>query len=328
MTHIRSLRPINFLTAAFMAFSAPPTVQAETYPSKPITFIVPFGAGGTADVIARVLAEQVGASLGQAVVVDNRTGADGTIGAHAVVRALPDGYTLLQASTSHAILPSLRSDLPYDWQRDLVPVFGISTVPQAIAVSGKSEIRSMADLAASAKSFSGGANYSSGGAGSISHLTAAFVAQELKMSVVHVPYRGLSNAVQAVLSQEVQFTVVNIPDVIQLTKAGSLRLLAVTSERRVPQLPDVPTLVEQGFGGWTSSSWSAYLVPAKTPPDVIERLQRAFLVAAAEPKVKERLDPIGVSLQPMVGRDLGTFLQNESTRWRKVIEANQITLKN
>ena len=318
---------LAFAAAALAAAGSPAAAHAETYPSRPITVIVPFAAGGTADLIARVLAEAAARQLGEPLIIDNRSGGDGTIGAQVAARAKPDGHTLLQISTGHVILPTLRSDAGYDWQRNFIPVFGATTVPQAIAVSGKSQIRTTADLAAAAKAAPKGIDYASGGAGSISHLTAAYIVHALNVQATHVAYRGLSNAVQAVRSDQVLFTVVNIPDVAELVKSGSLRLIAVTSEERLPQFPDVPTLAEQGFKGWTSSSWSAYLAPAKTPPEILDRLYRAYSAAASDPDVKERLRQIGVSVQPMNGNELGSFMRKESNLWRSVIQENQIKLE-
>jgi tripartite-type tricarboxylate transporter receptor subunit TctC len=302
--------------------------QSGAYPSRPITVIVPFAPGGSADVLARVLGERAGAELGQAVVVDNRSGGDGVIGAQAAARARPDGYTILQLSTAHAILPSLRANMPYDLKRDFVPVFGATGVPQALAVSAKSNIRSLADLAAAAKAMPNGINYASGGTGSISHLTAARVVQSMKAKATHVPYRGLSNAVQAVVGDQVQFTVVNIPDVLELTRSGALRLLAVTSEQRLPYLPNVPTLAELRFPDAHVVSWSAYVAPVNTPPEVIARLHGAYTKAASDPAVHERLAKIGVTVRTMSGSDLGRFLEEEAVRWRRVIEENDIKLEN
>jgi tripartite-type tricarboxylate transporter receptor subunit TctC len=314
------------LGAALLACAA--QAQPAAFPSRPVTVIVPFSAGGTADVLARVLAEKVGAELGQPVVVDNKSGGDGIIGAQAAARARPDGYTLLQVSTAHVILPSLRQDIPYDWRRDFVPVFGASGVPQAVVVSGKSNIRSLADLATAARTAPAGINYASVGTGSIIQLTAARLVQALKLKATHVPYRGLSNAVQAVLGEQVQFTVVNMPDVIEQVKAGTLRLLAVTSEQRLPYLPNVPTLAEQGFADATVASWSAYVAPASTPPEIVERLHLAYAKAAADPAVRERLGKLGLAFNMMSGPQLGKFMADEAARWRRVIEDNHIKLEN
>lgn len=328
MVDLKQLFRACLAIAAAGLLSGVALAQTAPYPSRPITVVVPFAAGGTADVAARILAERAGAELGQSIVIDNRSGAGGVIGAQAVVRAKPDGYTVLQISTAHAILPGLRKDVPYDLGRDLAPVFGATVVPQALAVNARSAIRSIADLAATTRTNPAGINYASGGTGSISHLTAARVMQHYKISATHVPYRGLSNAVQAVLGNQAQFTVVNIPDVLELTRSGALRLLAVTSEQRLPYLPEVPTLAEQGMPDSVSVSWGAYLVPANTPGDVIERLHNAYAKAANDPGVKERLGKLGMTIKAMNGVTLGRFIQDETTRFSRTIEDNQIKLDN
>lgn len=325
MIHFRKFACALLAVTALAAGSA--AAQAA-YPNRPITIIVPFAAGGTADVEARVLAERLAADLGQPVVIDNRSGGDGVIGAQAGARAKPDGYTVLQVSTAHVILPSLRPDIPYDWRRDFVPVFAATATPQALVVNAKSNLRSLADLVAAARANPAGINYASGGTGSLSHLTSARLVQALKLRATHVPYRGLSNAVQAVLGDQVQFTAVNMPDVIELTRSGALRVLGVTSEQRLPYLPNVSTLAEQGIPDPASASWRAYVAPANTPPDIVERLYAALAKAANEPGVKERFDKLGLTVKVKNGAELGRFMAEESTRWRRVVEDNQIKLEN
>ena len=302
-------------------------VAQQPFPSMPIKLVVPFAAGGTADVVGRLFAERIGADLGQPALVDNRSGAGGGIGAQAVARAKADGHTILSISTAHVIAPSLTKNLPYDLDKEFIPVFGVAAVPEVLAVNAKSPIRSVADIAAAAKGPKG-VSYSSGGAGSLSHLTSARLANELKVSATHVPYRGLSETIQAVVGDHVQFTFVNIPDVIELAKAGNVRLLAVTSERRQPSLPDVPTMVELGYPGFVAYSWTGYVVPAGTPPDVLTRLQNAFVQAAADPALQERLAKLGVAIRSRVGSDYGQFLHEEGARWKKVIEDNKIKIEN
>ena len=312
---------------AAAAFVGGAAAQSTQYPTKPITLIVPYAPGGTGDVVARVFAEKVRAVLGQPVIVENRAGAGGAIGAQAVARSKPDGYTLMLMATAHVILPSLQQ-VPYDWERDFTPVFGVTATPLVFAVRAKSNIRSMADLAATAKSMSGGINYSSGGSGSISHLTAVRLVQSLKISAVHVPYRGFSGAVQALLGDQVQFICATVADVIELTKSGDFRLLAVTSEKRVPSLPDVPTMAELGFADFDAASWNAYLVPATTPSDIVDRLYNAFAKTASDPGVQEQLAKLGVAVRAKNRTELVKFIHDESVRWRRVVEENKIKIEN
>jgi tripartite-type tricarboxylate transporter receptor subunit TctC len=302
--------------------------SASPYPTRPIKIFVPYVAGGTGDVVARVLGEKTGAELGQPMIIDNRPSANGASAAQAVARSDPDGYTLLNLVPAHIIIPSLQRDVPYDWERDFTPVFGAAMVPLAFAVRAKSNIRSFADLVATAKSMSGGINYGSGGIGSTSHLALARLTGELKISATHVPYRGFRGAVEALLGDQVQIICTTIADVLELTKSGDFRILAVTSDKRLPYLPDVPTMIELGFADFNATSWNSYVAPTKTPSDVIDRLYSAYAKAAADPGVQDRLGNLGVTMKPMNGIELGKFLHEDSARWRRIIEENHITMEN
>lgn len=315
------------LGAAAAVLTGGAAAQSTAFPTKPVTVIVPYAAGGTGDVVARILGEKARAALGQPVVVENRAGAGGAIGAQAVARSKPDGYTVLLMATAHVILPTLQQ-VQYDWERDFTPVFGVTATPLVFAVRAKSNIRSVADLVATAKSMPGGINYASGGPGSISHLAAARLVTTAQISGVHVPYRGFSGAVQALLADQVQFICATVADVIELAKSGDFRLLAVTSEQRVPNLPDVPTMAELGFADFYAASWNAYLVPTNTPNDVVDRLYNAYAKTANDPAVQEQLAKLGVAVRARNRADLGKFLHEESVRWRRVIEENKIKLEN
>jgi tripartite-type tricarboxylate transporter receptor subunit TctC len=297
------------------------------YPTMPVKLIVPFAAGGAGDVVARVLAEKVGAELGQPIVVDNRAGGNGAIGTQAAIRSRPDGYTLLQMSAANVILPILQENI-YDWERGLTPVFGLGSVPYAIAVNAKSSIRSIADLVATARSTPGGINYASGGTGSPSHLAPARLAGELKISAVHVPFKGLSGAVQALLGNQVHFVCATTVDVLQPAKAGEFRLLAVTSEQRLADLPDVPTMAELGFADFHPATWYAYLVPANTPGAIVDRLHNALAKAAGDPGVRDRLGKLGLTIRARNGAELAGFMREDAARWRRVIQENQIKIEN
>jgi tripartite-type tricarboxylate transporter receptor subunit TctC len=302
-------------------------LAADAFPAAPVKVIVPYGAGGTGDVVARIVGEKAGAELGQPVIVENRSGAGGIIGAQAVKQAKPDGYTLLFLATAHVILPSLQQ-VPYDWAKDYTPVFGVTASPLVFAVHATSGIRTVADLAKLAKSRPKGLNYASGGPGSISHLAAARLAHDLKVNGTHVPFRGFSPAVQALMGDQVDFICAAVADVLALSKSGDIRLLGVTSDKRQPLLPEVPTMKEQGLGDFQAASWNAVVAPAGTPPDVVERLNKAFGRAAADAGVRERLARIGVSVISRSEADLEKFLREESERWRKVIQDNGIKVEN
>jgi tripartite-type tricarboxylate transporter receptor subunit TctC len=302
-------------------------LAADAFPTSPVKVVVPYGAGGTGDVVARIVGEKAGALLGQPVLVDNRSGANGIIGAQAVKQANPDGYTLLFMATAHVILPNLQQ-VPYDWSKDFTPVFGITSTPLVFAVHSKTGVRSMKDLIKLAKSRPKGLNYASGGAGTISHLAAARLVQELKIEGTHVPFRGFSPAVQALMGDQVDFICATVADVIALSKSGDFHILGIAADKRAPLLPDVPTMKEQGFGDFYAASWNAYFAPRGTPPEIVSRLGTAFNQATADPGVQERLAKFGVSVSPKNPANLEKFLQEEAARWHKVIQDNDIKLEN
>lgn len=301
--------------------------QSGAYPSMPIKLVVPFAAGGTGDVVARLLAEKAAVDLAQTIVVDNRAGAGGVIGADSVAKAKADGYSLLFLATAHVILPNLQKT-PYEWERDFKPVFGITATPLVFAVQSKSGIRNLTDLAAAAKASPQGLNYASGGAGSISHLAAARLVQRLKVSGVHVPYRGFSAAIQGLLGDQIQLICATVSDVAELAKGGEIRVLAVTSEQRIGSMPEVPTMAELGFNDFVAASWNAVVAPANTPAAAINRLSSAFAQAVRDPEVLQKLGQRGVMIRAMSAADVGNFLREESSRWARVIQENHIKLDN
>ena len=318
---------LALVLGASAAFVGGAATQAESnYPRRPITAIVPYAPGGTGDVVARIVGEKAGSGLGEPVVIVNRSGADGIIGAEFAARSKPDGYTLLLMATAHLILPSLRK-APYNWEHDFSAVWGVTATPLVIAVHSNSEIRSLADLAAKSNATPDGLFYASGGTGTISHLAAVRLLQSLKVNGTHVPYRGFSEAVQALMGDQVQFICATVADVVQLAKGGRFRLLAVTSEQRMSILPDVPTMAELGFADIYAASWNAYLVPTKTPSDIIDRLHDAYTSAANDASVHERLGKLGIGTKPMNRVELEKFLRDESARWRVVIEQNNIKIE-
>jgi tripartite-type tricarboxylate transporter receptor subunit TctC len=324
---MRRLANISVIQAVLLAFCNIGLSHSADFPAGPIKVVVPYAAGGNGDVVARTLGEKVGGDLGQPIVIENRSGGNGVVGAQFVARAKPDGYTLMQMASQHVIIPSLEKSLPYDLDRDFVPVFGISEVPLAFAVHKGSSIHSIADLVSLANSTPGGINYASGGAGSISHLAAAWMLEELKIKGTHIPFRGFGPAVQALLGDQVQFICVTTADLLALQKSGDVVLLAVTSEHRVAELPDVPTMIELGYPDFQASSWNAYIAPSKTPLEIIERLYKAYSSAASDSGIRERLAKASVELKPMSEDELERFIRDEEARWRRVIEDNHIEIQ-
>lgn len=315
----------TLLLAAAASLAGAASAQPARFPNLPIKLVVPYAAGGVGDLVARVLSERASRELGQPVLVENRTGAGGAIGAEAVARAKPDGYTLLLMATAHVILPALQKT-SYDWERDLAPVFGVTSSPLLFAVSASSSIRSLNDLAAAGNAAAGGINYASGGAGSISHLAEVRLMQVLKSKGTHVAYRGFSSAVEALLGGQVDLVCAAYADLGQLVQAGKVRVLAVTADKRYFALPDVPTMLEQGFQDFTAASWNAVMAPEGIPADIAERLHQAFAKAAQDPGVRERLSKLGVGWMPKTRAELGQFQREESARWKRVVQENGIKL--
>jgi tripartite-type tricarboxylate transporter receptor subunit TctC len=313
------------MVAAFLLLQSPS--EGASFPTMPVKIIVPYAPGGSGDIAARVLGERASAELGQAILVDNRSGAGGILGLRAAARAKPDGYTLVQMATGHVTLPSLIKDVGYDLAHDFTPVFGTTSTPLVFAVNARSDVHSFGDLVAEARSMPGGLKFASGGTGSVSHLVAADLAQRLKMRATQVPYRGFSEAVTALLGGQVQFICATTADAGELARTDAIRVLAVASARRAANLPDVPTMAELGFDNFEAASWNAYLAPAGTPSTVINRLYDAYAKAANDPMVRDQLGKLGITITVMNGDQLAKFIANETIRWRRVIEENQIRIE-
>jgi tripartite-type tricarboxylate transporter receptor subunit TctC len=314
------------LLLGIASFASSGTADSQSvYPTTTIKAIVPFAPGGSGDVLARVFGEKVGTDLGKSIIIENRSGAGGAMGTQAVINAKPDGYTLLQGASATVIIPLFQPNL-FNWERDLTPVAGIGSIPLVFVVNATSNIRSIADLAAKARSMPGGLNYGSGGNGSVSHLAAARLMADSKITGTHINFRGFSAAVQALLGDQVQVVCVTTADVTQLAQAGTVRALAVTSEQRFPDLPDVPTMAELGFSDFYASSWNGYLAPAKTPAEIVNRLYTAYAAAGKDPDVQARLGKLGFVLKIRNPAELENFMRDESNRWGRVIRENNIKM--
>jgi tripartite-type tricarboxylate transporter receptor subunit TctC len=324
------LRPIAraaLALAAALCVLAPAAAQTASFPNRPLKLIVPFPAGGSSDILGRTFAEKVQADLGQPVVVDNRSGGNTVIGTQAAAASRPDGYTLLQVTPNAAIVGSLQAGLPYDMERDFTPVIGVGAVPLLLAVSAKSNIHSIQDLVATARSAPGGATYASGGIGSLGHLAPARLVRELKITGTHVPYRGVSPALQDLAADRLNFMLVSSLEGMQMARSGLIRVLGVTSEQRMASLPDVPTMAELGVRDFTPAVWYGFVVPAKTPPAIVERLAKSFAKVASDPSVRERLGALGLTVKLRSAPEFGRYLHEETVRWSRVVKDNDIRME-
>jgi tripartite-type tricarboxylate transporter receptor subunit TctC len=296
-----------------------------TYPSKPIRLIVPFAPGGGNDTVARTVAQRLSSALGQPVVVDNRPGAGGVLGAELAAKAPADGYTLFLGGVgSHAINPNLQRNMPYDPLRDFAPVSLIAAAPLIIVVHPSLPVKSVPDLIALAKSKPGALNYASNGNGSSSHLAAAMFESMTGTRMVHVPYKGLSPALQDLVTGQVQLMFSSVVGILPQVNAGKLRAIAVTSTNRLPLVPDLPTVAESGVPQYQSSSWYGILAPAGTPRDVVERLNSEIVRAVRDPEVQKVLASDGAVPIGSTPDEFAAHIRGELERLGKVIREARI----
>jgi tripartite-type tricarboxylate transporter receptor subunit TctC len=281
------LRTFTALFSAFVWMTSSGAHAQANYPTRTITLIVPFAAGGPTDIIARIIAQSLSQSLGQSVIVDNRPGGGGNLGIAMVARANPDGHTLLLTSTAIAVNPGLFTNLPYDPIKDFAPISELVNAPNVLFVRPDSGITSIADLVAKAKAEPGKYNYASPGVGTKSHLTGELLKLRAGVSIQHIPYRGGGPATQALVSGTVQLGSVALAPVEPLIKSGTVKALAVTGATRWWSLPDVPTMIESGYPGFVSDTFNALFAPAGTPPEIVALLVKEARAAMAKPDAKE-----------------------------------------
>ena len=301
------------------------SVRAQgAYPSRPITLIVPFGAGGIADLTARAVAKEMSVSLRQPIVIDNRPSAGAIVGATAVAHAAPDGHTVLLLSNANAVSAGLFRKLPFDVQRDFAPVTTIGFFDLALFVGRDSPWRSVKEMIAQAKAKPGQLTFGTIASGSTQHLAAELFKSMAQVDVVVVPYKSTPAVVTALRAGEVNLAIEILGPMLPQLSGGAVRVLAVTSDRRFAGLPDIPTVQESGLPGYAAASWNALAAPARTPAPVIQRLQDAAHEALALPSVRGQLQALGVRAQSGSPDDLRRLLAGEIQRWSRVIESAHI----
>ena len=298
-----------------------PPAAASDYPDRPVRLVVPFPAGGGADVLARTIMPRVAQILGKAIVIDNRPGAGGNVGAEVVARAAPDGYTLLYGTNgTHAINRSLYGSLPFDPVRDFSPVSRMTLIAALMVVNPDLPVTSVGELIQYAKAHPGRINFASAGNGTTSHLAGELFRSMTGIDIVHVPYRGGALAAADVVGGQVQMMIDVMPNVAPLAKGGKLRGLAVTTARRFPSAPEYPTIAESGVPGFEVSAWDGILAPAGTPPAVVDKLNAAIRQALEDPQVREALLARGA--QPVAGTpdDFARHIATETEKWARVVK--------
>lgn len=305
-------RSIAALATTLALLAAPLSALAQAgYPSKPIRVVVPFAAGSTTDIIARAITDKMSQSMGQQLVVDNRAGASGTIGQGIVAAAEPDGYTIMVHSSSHTVSPSTFAKLPFDTLTAFAGVTPISATPNVLVIAPSKNIKTVQALVAAAKANAAGLNFASAGQGSATHLNAEKFKLAAGINATNIPFKGSSEAVTEVISGRVDYYFSPIAPVIGQIKSGQLVPLAVGSSRRASALPDVPTTAEAGVPGSEFNFWIGMMVPAKTPREIVNRLNAEVLKALALPEVKERFTQLGADAWTMTPEQFDTYIKNE-----------------
>jgi tripartite-type tricarboxylate transporter receptor subunit TctC len=309
----------RFLQLAGAALAAVPArAFAQAYPTRPVHVVVGFAPGGGADIMARLIGQALGERLGQQIVVDNRPGAGTNISAELVVKAQPDGYTLLLVNSPAAINATLYDNLSFDFIRDIAPVASIGRVPLIMVVSPALPAKTVPEFIAHAKANPGKVNMGSGGNGAPDHMSGELFKAMAGVNLLHVPYRGVAPAITDLLGGQVQVIFGTMPAVIELIKAGKLRALAVTTAERTPSLPDVPTIAEF-VPGYEASQWYGLGAPRPTPADVIERLNRETNAVIADAKMRARLAELGASVVSGTPAEFGRLIVEETAKWAKVV---------
>ncbi|BDB24510.1 tripartite tricarboxylate transporter substrate binding protein [Cupriavidus sp. P-10] len=301
--------------------------HAETFPSQPVKWIVPYAPGGTTDVIARGLAVQMGKDLGQPVVVENRPGAASIIGATAIARSAADGYTVGTAdSGTLAFNPAMYASLTYNADKDFTFIGGLGRMPLVLAVNPSFPARDLNEFMALARKTPGKVTSASSGPGSPLHVALELFKQRTKLDILHVPYKGSSPALQDLMAGQVQAMFVDLPPSLSLIRTGKIRVLAVATPKRLAILPDVPTMAEAGLSGFEAYAWQGFVGPAKMPAPVVNRLNKELVAALQHPETRSRLEELGIQPMPMTVQEFTQFAHSEQKLWAGVIKAAGIRL--
>ena len=325
-SHCSFLARLASLAGIALALSiAPPAVQGQTapFPAKPVRLVVPFPPGGPLDVTGRAIAQKLGETWAQSVVVDNRPGAGGNIGADLVAKSPPDGYTVVMGALStHAVNPSLYPSMPYDAVRDFAPITLVAVTPNVLVVNPALPVRSVQELVAYAKANPNKLSFGSGSNGSAGHLAGELFKVETGTDVVHVPYKGAAPAMQALLAGDTQFMFDNLASAMPQVKAGKLRALAVTTAKRTSLAPELPTMAEAGVPGFDIATWFGLLAPAGTPRDVIAKWNADVVRILDSAEMRERLRAQGAEPAPSSPAEFAAFIAAEQSKYARIVKAS------
>ena len=327
---MKTLLPRSFLHACLTLAAlscAPLTALAQGYPTKPVKIIVPAGAGGAADLLARALGEHMGNAMGASFVTENRGGAGGIIGSDAVAKAAPDGYTVLFAQNGLAISTAANPKLPFNGETDLIPVVAVAATPHILVVPMTSPAKSVQDLIAMAKKSKAQLNFGSSGIGNSDHMAAELFKVMAGIDGGHLPYRGGALAATDTISGQLDFYFAGMPVGLPQAQAGRLRALGVTGKSRFPAAPDVPTVAEQGLAGFEHVLWQGFFVPKGTPPDVIKKISDDVLKILSAKSVTDNMASKGIAAFPLASAPFREYYVADIAKWRKVVKSSGIVLQ-
>jgi tripartite-type tricarboxylate transporter receptor subunit TctC len=319
---------VRLAALAAAACAALPAFAQSNWPTRPISLIVPFAAGGGTDAFARPLAQQLDNQLKMRVIIDNRAGAGGNTGAAAAAKAEPDGYTFFVGATHHVIAPAVYPTLPYSLERDFVPIGMVSQVPHVVVVHPtKVTAKTLQELVANAKANPGKMNYGSAGAGTAHHLAGELFKLQTGTNIVHVPYRGAGPAMQDLVAGQIDMAFDGLGSSAAQIQGGQIRALAVAAPKRVKAFPDLPTAAEAGAPGYEVSTFYALWAPKNTPPEIVERMKRELRTALEAPAIKEAWERQGSEIPTLMGAEFGGFVSGEIARWNKVVKDAGVKLE-
>ncbi len=316
------------LGLGLLAAAAATAASAETFPDRSITMIVPFAAGGSTDVVARIVAQKMSEDLGQQVIVQNVAGAGGNLGAGNVARAAPDGYTILMGTVAtHALNPLILKSTPYDAEKDFSPISLLVVVPNVLVVNPELPAKNVEELVALLKADPDKYSYASSGNGTPLHLSGELFKSMAGVDMQHIPYKGAGPALNDVIGNQVPIMFDNLPSSSSHIKAGTLRALAVTTAKRAPSFPDIPTIAESGIPGYETYTWNALFAPANTPADVVARLNISANKALGDPAVAERMKEFSATVVGSTPEELGAHVKAELAKWKPVVDGAHIQME-
>jgi tripartite-type tricarboxylate transporter receptor subunit TctC len=312
--------------AGALAAQWPITASAQAFPSKPIRFVMPYPPGGSSEILARPIAQEMTKQLGTSVIIDFKPGGGTTIGADMIAKSAPDGYNIVMMLSAHAINATLMPKLPYDTVRDFAPITIAATLPLVVVVPAQSSIRSMADLLARARANPGKLTFASAGPGNTSHLSVEYLKSMLGLDMIHVPYKGSGPAIIGLLGGEVDFMFDSLSSSLPQIKGGKFRAIAMASAQRSRILPDVPTVAESGVPGFDVSVWYSVLAAAGTPAPIVNKLHTEIVRAMRAPETKEKIEAAGYDIVGSTPEQAGEFIKAEIVRWSKVVKDSGATI--